>query len=300
MKQVMVMGGTHGNEWGGIQLVKNWRAQTPAEWQDYPFEVILRLANPDAVRHNRRYLDQDLNRSFRATDLSDPSQQNREMQRARSLQPDLQQVDFLLDLHNTTANMGCTIILSDPAVKQDPLILQLCAHLCQIDPRVMLYYMPFNEDDSPYLPSQAKRDLTIEVGPMAHGTLKADLYQLTQSVTAAALEFLAAWEQDKAPFYTKPLIVYEQIQNLDYPRTPACELAALVHPDVQDHDFEPVQPGEPLFMDFAGNTIVWSGHETVWPTFVNEQAYYEKGLAMSLTRKCKWQISEDLSLAKSA
>lgn len=291
MKRVMIIGGTHGNEWGGIQLVKNWRSDPPAAWQDYPFELSLRLANPDAVRHNRRYLDQDLNRSFRAADLSDLAQQSREMQRARSLLPDLQQADFLLDLHNTTANMGCTIILSNPQVKHDPLTLQLCAHLCQIDSRVRLYYMPFADDDSPYLPSQAKRDLTIEVGPMAHGTLKADLYQLTETITAAALAFLAATLQGSAPLYTEPLTVYEQLQNLDYPRTAACELAAMVHPQVQDRDFEPVQPGEPLFIDFEGNSIAWSGSETVWPTFVNEQAYYEKGVAMSLTRKSKWLLT---------
>lgn len=285
MQKVMVVGGTHGNEWGGIYLLRKWQEQRPAHWQDYPFEISLQLANPAAIAANRRYLDQDLNRSFLPAALADPSLQNTENQRARELAPHLQDVDFLFDLHNTTANMGCSLILSRPDALQDPLTLQLCAHLCQLDPRVKVYFMPVPLEQSPYLPSLAQRDITVEIGPMAHGTLQAELFLLTEKVMLASLDFLADWQQGKAPHYQGELTVYEQLRNLDYPRNAQGELAGMVHPSLQGADFEPLQPGQPVFMDFAGQPELWQEPQTVWPVFINEQAYYEKGFAMSLTQK---------------
>lgn len=242
------------------------------------------LANPAAVKANRRYLAQDLNRSFLPAALADPSLQNSENQRARELAPQLQNADFLFDLHNTTANMGCSLILSRPDALTDPLTLQLCAHLNQLDPRVRIYFMPVPAEQSPYLPSQARRDITVEIGPLAHGTLQTELFGLTEQIMLAALDFLAAWQAGKAPHYQGELRVYAQLRNLDYPRDAEGELAGMVPPNLQDTDFQPLQPGEPVFMDFSGQTLRWEGPETVWPVFINEQAYYEKGFAMSLTQ----------------
>jgi aspartoacylase len=44
-------------------------------------------------------------------------------------------------------------------------------------------------------------------------------------------------------------------------------------------------PGDPLFMDLDGNTIAYRGDRTVYPTFINEAAYYEKGIAMVVADK---------------
>jgi aspartoacylase len=58
----------------------------------------------------------------------------------------------------------------------------------------------------------------------------------------------------------------------------------MVHPALQGKDYEPLQNGMPLFLGFDGTETFWQG-ETIYPAFINEAAYYEKGIAMSLTRK---------------
>ena len=68
--------------------------------------------------------------------------------------------------------------------------------------------------------------------------------------------------------------------------------AALVHNDSpvsvlvfsQDNDFKLLQPGDPIFLSFSGETLKYEGEE-LYPFFVNESAYYEKKIAFHLARK---------------
>lgn len=283
MQRVVIVGGTHGNELGGIYLHKLWQTP-PAEWSQLPFSVESCLANPGATQACRRYLDQDLNRSFVPTDLNNPDLAAYEAQRAKVLSARLGGADFLFDLHNTTSNMGVTLILSRPDALDDPLTRQLCSHLAQ-DPEVRIYFNPSPPEHSPYLPSVAQRDITVEVGPMAHGTLNASLFFKTRETIEKALAFLADWHTDKSQPAEQGLTYYHHIENVDYPRSSEGDLAGMVHPHLQSRDFEPLNPGEPLFITFSGETIAYQGSETVWPVFINEQAYYEKHFAMSLARK---------------
>ncbi|MGE3724505.1 MAG: aspartoacylase [Candidatus Sericytochromatia bacterium] len=284
MKRVVIVGGTHGNEWGGIYLCHKWQS-APKHWEKYPFRVETYLANPRAIELNRRYLEEDLNRCFRSEDLANHDLSSYEAQRAKVIAQDLSGCDFLIDLHNTTSNMGMSLILSREEALDDPLMLQLCAHLLQQDPLVRIYYMPHTAKDSPYLPSLGQRELTLEVGPMAHGTLRADLFFKTERLVQAMLAFLSDWEQGEAKAYEGELTVYRQIENLDFPRTPAGKIRGMIHPQLYGRDYRPLYPGRPLYMTFDGLVLNYEGDETVWPVFINEQAYYEKGLAMSLTRK---------------
>jgi aspartoacylase len=81
------------------------------------------------------------------------------------------------------------------------------------------------------------------------------------------------------------LSLYQATEIVDYPRSSQGELQAMVHPRLQNRDYEPLYPGEPMFISFAGEEIVYSGDSTVYPVFINEAAYYEKGIAMCLTQK---------------
>lgn len=47
----------------------------------------------------------------------------------------------------------------------------------------------------------------------------------------------------------------------------------------QDHDFEPLRPGEPIFKLFSGEDVLYEGNSIVYPVFINEAAYYEKNVA---------------------
>jgi succinylglutamate desuccinylase len=284
MQKVTVVGGTHGNEWGGIYLCRKWQNQTQ-HWQHFPFQVETYLANPKAIALNRRYHEEDLNRCFRPVDLANHDLSSYEAQRAKVIAQDLAETDFLIDLHNTTSNMGLSLIFSREDALEDPLTRQLCAHLMQQESLVRVYFMPQAAADSPYLPSLGCRDLTLEVGPMMHGTLRADLFFKTERLVQSALTFLADWVRGEAESYEGELTVYRQLENLDFPRLADGSLAGMVHPQLYGRDFRPLHPGAPLFLLFDGQTLCYEGHETVWPTFINEQAYYEKGVALSLTRK---------------
>lgn len=56
-------------------------------------------------------------------------------------------------------------------------------------------------------------------------------------------------------------------------------------PYMQDGDFRLLHPGEPLFQTFSGETLSYRGKEPLYPFFINECAYYEKSIALSLARR---------------
>lgn len=283
LQHVALVGGTHGNEWGGIYLYELWHDQ-PHLFESFPFEVECYLANPKATEVNRRYVDQDLNRSFLKAHLKPEKDANYEAQRACTIAQELHDTDFLIDLHNTTSNMGQSLILSCEKPFEDELTRQLCAHLTR-DPLVRLYHMPHRNGENPHLPGLARRNVTLEIGPMAHGTLDASIFMQTKLLVNKMLDYLAAWQNGVARYYSGKITVYEHLEHLDYPRRPNGKLAAMIHPERQGQDFMSMSPGDPLFMTFTGATLEYTGEHKVWPVFINEQAYYEKGVAMSLTKK---------------
>ena len=68
--KILVIGGMHGNEMLGIDLVKSL--------QENPLENIDSvLANEEAIKINKRFVEQDLNRSFPGVKSSDIYEQQR-------------------------------------------------------------------------------------------------------------------------------------------------------------------------------------------------------------------------------
>lgn len=58
----------------------------------------------------------------------------------------------------------------------------------------------------------------------------------------------------------------------------------------QDKDFCLLHPEDPLFQTFSGETLTYKGQEPLYPFFINECAYYEKGVAVSLARKRRLMV----------
>jgi succinylglutamate desuccinylase len=190
-------------------------------------------------------------------------------------------LDFLLDLHNTTANMGVTLILS----ARDPLTMRVAAELAhEFRESVRIYLQPEARPESPYLGTLARADICLEAGPQAHGTLDAALFGKVEAVMLRMLELLAASRNGGLGAPCRAVEVFTETGNIDYPRDADGAVCAMIHPALQGRDYEALLPGEPAFLDFEGKTILWQG-EATWPAFVNEAAYYEKGIAMSLTQK---------------
>jgi succinylglutamate desuccinylase len=288
INRVLIAGGTHGNELIGVYAIKKFE-QWPQLVHRSTFETITLLGNPRAIAANRRYIDQDLNRSFAAH--AQLGSTVYEVQRAEDLRHDFgpagqRPVDFVIDLHGTTANAGVMLILDH----LDGLTLGLAAYVSQVNPEVKVYSSEGSGRSQDSLRSLASHRLGIEVGPVAHGTLNAKLFQKTEAVVHAALDYLDQINHQATAFEPARLTVYQYLDTLDFPRNEGGDIIAMVHPQRQFQDYEPLAPGDPLFLTLAGETIAYAGDSTRYPVFVNEAAYYEKGIAMCLTQKQQFQI----------
>ena len=125
---------------------------------------------------------------------------------------------------------------------------------------------------------------SIEVGAVAQGTLNATLFQQTEELLYAILDYVEAYNQGSPLKVKDTLSVYQSIRTIDYPRNETGEIQAMIHPRLQFQDYQALHPGEPIFLTFDGEEIVYEGDAIVYPVFINEAAYYEKGVAMSITQ----------------
>ena len=285
IKRTLIVGGTHGNELTGIYLVKKFERE-PQLIQRESFETCTLLANEKAYEIGKRYVDTDLNRCFQSSCLNNLKLSSYEAQRAKVIHQTFgtggnRPADLVVDLHSTTSNMGLTIILASKKLFN----LQLAAYLCDVNPKVkVLYSAPKTLENLCYLHSICEFGCTIEVGAIAQGILDARLFQQTEKLVHEILDYVQAYNQGVPPQVRDPLTVYQSINALDFPRNKDGEVQGMIHPRLQFADYKPIHPGEPIFLTFDGDEIVYEGKELLIPVFLNESAYYEKGVAMLMTR----------------
>jgi aspartoacylase len=143
--------------------------------------------------------------------------------------------------------------------------------------------------------------LVIEVGPVPQGVIQAPICRQSQLGVEAALAVLAAAQRGRLRLPAE-LVVHCHLGSLDLPRHPDGSPAACLHPELQHRDWRPLRSGDPVFVDPCGKEIGLAlppdlAGESVWPVFVNEAAYGEKGIALSLTRRECWPVGPDWLLA---
>jgi len=280
VNKLAIIGGTHGNELTGIYLLKKFQ-KSPELVKRSNFETLTILGNPKAITANKRFIDVDLNRCFSSPDLANPNLTEYEQIRAKEIAQQLkkEKVDLLLDLHTTTANMGITLILNNT----NHFLLALVADLSEINPAIkVLQYSQIYPNNS-YLRNICELGLAIEVGPVPQGVLIAELFQKTEITIGLILDYLERYNEQKIETKKYSCTVYQQIAILDYPRSDQREIQGMIAPGVTD--YQALLPGDPLFLDFDGKEIVYEGDQVVYPVFVGEAAYLDKGIAMFLTRK---------------
>ena len=285
VRRVAIVGGTHGNELTGVYLVKKFQ-QFPHLLARPSLDCTTLLANPRAIAANRRYLERDLNRCFANDDLANLALITYEDQRAKEIAAQLgpkdqPNVDLIIDLHSTTSNMGLTIFPSS----KHPFNLRLAAYLSQLDPEVRVTCGFRCNQDSSVLRSLSQFGCTIEVGAIAQGILDARRLQQTEMLVYAILDYLDAINQRTPLPVPSSLTMYKTISVVDYPRNSHNELQAMIHPELQFKDYEPLEHGAPMFLSFTGEVIPYQQETVVYPIFINEAAYYEEKIAFILTEK---------------
>ncbi|MBD0347073.1 MAG: aspartoacylase [Coleofasciculus sp. Co-bin14] len=285
ISRVAIVGGVHGNEFTGAYLIKKFE-QFPELIKRSSFEVLTLLGNPKAFEAGRRYLDKDLNRCFHQQELHNQTLYSYEECRAKTIYQILGangkcQADLLLDLHSTTANMGLSIILGN----NHPFTLQLAAYLSSINPLVRVCMGTQSGQRNAFLRSLCELSFVIEVGPVAQGVLNADFFKKTQELIYAVLDYLEAYNQGKTLPLDRTLTLYEYAGAIDYPRNEQGQIQAMIHPQLQGRDYEALHPGDPIFLTFDDRAIAYDGESIVYPIFINEAAYYEKGIAMCFTQR---------------
>lgn len=269
--RVVIVGGTHGNEWTGIHIVRHYQDYLKKKFPKLSLEFI--LANPVAYQMNSRFKDEDLNRAFQF--LHEP-RKSYEHERAHEIKKIIQREPCLvLDLHTTTSNMGNTLIVP----QYNSLNLSLCTKLSQQFKDCRVIGAP--DPKSKYVASQSEFGLILEVGPVANGVVAGVPLEATLSL----IECILAEMSGPATVYKGRLELYEETQDVHYPKNEKGELNAYIHSGFQGKDFRVINGKFIPFKTFQNEEIEMKTDENLFPIFINEAAYYPQELAFTLCRK---------------
>lgn len=201
IKQVAIVGGVHGNEFSGIYLVKNYQA-SPAQASRSSFNTELVWANPQAHYANKRYLHSDLNRQFKTMDLADLSRADYEQSRAKVLNAQLgpkgnARTDLLIDLHNTTSNMGACLILTQAGDFYN----KMAAYVKMVMPEAIISRDEdhFAAEEHALMCTLGRYGVLVEVGPQPQSVLRQDILDLMHRMTQHILDFVELYNTNSLP-----------------------------------------------------------------------------------------------------
>ena len=289
IKNIAIVGGTHGNEYTGAYLIRQMAQNSFQEqWAELNIELI--MANPQAYKKGLRFIDYDLNRSFTKAALADFSLSGYEANRAKALMQKLgskenPKMDFIMDMHTTTSNMGITIILAD----NNDYNFKLAAYIQTQIPECYIYYMPAesttHSTEHCFLIAMAPLGLAIEIGAIPNGVIRHDINKKTQQVIDITLDFINQTNKGCLPKINNPVTVFKHKKTVDYPVDSTGEINAIIHQDLQDRDYQKLTKGDAIFSTIEEQTITYNEDEDLYPVFINEAAYYYKKTAFSLTEK---------------
>ncbi len=288
INKVAIVGGTHGNEITGYYLLQKWQ-QTPSLIERGSFSTSTLLANPGAFKISRRYVDQDLNRQFANKNLSDHTLDGYEHNRAKVINELLgpkgpnTKTDLVIDLHTTTSNMGPTLLMPQAGEFYN----KLAAFIKMKMPEVNIFRDEDHKalEDHHLLATVGRYGVIVEVGPVPQAVLRHDVFEQSETLTQLILDFAEGLNTDTLPELPKETEAYRFLKSLTLPVNEKGERIGMVHRNLQDSDFGPIEPGDAIFSTFDGDDICYDGDKTVYSAFVNEAAYYDNNLATSLMEK---------------
>ena len=133
------------------------------------------------------------------------------------------------------------------------------------------------------LATVAKHGVIIEVGAVAQGVLNHQVTAEMEKMTGIILDFVELYNLNQLPDLPKQVDAFRYLECLTLPVNENNERIGMVHQYVEGGDFKPIKTGDPLFALLNGDVIYYQEEKTVYPCFINEAAYYDNNLAMSLS-----------------
>ena len=288
---VLLVAGTHGNEINAPWLMRKWK-QNPGVLDTYGINTCFIEGNPGALENSKRYIDRDLNRSFSKKLLKSSLIKEKEVLRAEELlslygDRGVTPCQIAIDLHSTTSNMGSSLVVYG----RRPADLAI-ASLIQAKLGILVYLHEGDNSQTGFLVESWPCGLVVEIGPVAQSLLDYRIVKQTHLVVQAFFEEISKVKSGQALFPDR-LVIHKHLGSLDYPRDAQGMPKACLHPNIMNYNWRPISNGQPLFIDFDGSVISYDGDDSNIPVFINEAAYAEKGIALSLTRKEILYFSDD-------
>ena len=289
--QVLLVAGTHGNEINGIWLFEEWE-KSSFLINTHGIKTCKVIGNPEAKKVCKRYIHNDLNRSFKQESYVSINSSNCEELRANELvkiygKSGKNPCQIALDFHTTTAAMGSCLVVYGR--RSADLAL---ASLIQNKLGLPIYLHESDEKQTGFLVESWPCGLVVEIGPVGQGVLNSKIIFQTKLILETLLEQIQQVKNLNLLLPEK-LIIHRHIKSIDFPRDEEGHIEGYVHPSRQSKDWQPLKKNDELFYKLNADTIKFEENEPYIPVFVNEAAYMEKNISMSLTKRELWEFKQD-------
>ena len=289
--QVLLVAGTHGNEINGIFLFDQWE-KSPLLINTHGIKTCKIIGNPEAQKAGKRYIHQDLNRSFREESLLAINSSKYEEKRANELvnlygEAGKNPCQIALDFHTTTASMGSCMVVYG----RRPADLAL-ASLIQNQLGLPIYLHESDQRQTGFLVESWPCGIVIEIGPVGQGLLNSGIIAQTKLILETFMYQIH--QVQNLTFHTpEKLIIHRHIKNIDFPRDEHGNIDGYVHSQRQSKDWHELKKNDELFFKLNGEIIRFDEDEPYIPVFINEAAYMEKNISMSFTKRELWNFKKE-------
>ena len=288
--QVLLVAGTHGNETNGIWLFDEWK-KSPLLINTHGIQTFNVIGNPEAKKAGKRYIHQDLNRSFKEKSFLLLNSSNFEERRASELvdlygESGVNPCQIALDFHTTTASMGSCLVVYGR--RDADLAL---ASLIQSQLGLPIYLHESDQNQTGFLVESWPCGLVVEIGPVGQNLLNSRIVSQTKLILETLMEQI-----DKIMnfnlFFPDKLVIHRHIKSIDFPRDEEGNIIGYVHSARQSKDWQEINKDDELFHKLSGEIISFEEDESYIPVFINEAAYIEKNIAMSFTKRELWNLKQ--------
>lgn len=170
MRKILFLTATHGNERDGTNVMRRLEKEFPRE--EYGYDWI--IANEEAYALNKRFVEEDLNRSAPGDALSPIY----ELRRAAEIIELSKRYNIVIDLHGTKTDSGIVTIIPYPT-KQNLAL----ANVCGLE-RNVIWYSKKSKTAGPLVQHMSIPAIEFECGPRGTDTA----FQLTYKAVRRLIE----------------------------------------------------------------------------------------------------------------